>query len=67
MLDAQTIEHLINNGMTVEDAEIKAPNESIDRFHKNFGQQLYKKKYSPKKHMYFRGITNTFIYRQQIN
>ena len=55
MLDAQTIEHLVNTGMDVEDAAIKAPKESVARFEKNFGQQLYKKKYPPKDHIYFRG------------
>ena len=58
MLDAQTIEHLVNAGMSVEDAAIKAPEESIARFQKNFGQQLYKKKYPPKGHLYFRGAKN---------
>ena len=67
MLDAQTIEHLVNAGMSVEDAAIKAPEESIARFQKNFGQQLYKKKYPPKGHVYFRGVTNSLIDRQQIN
>ena len=67
MLDAQTIEHLVNAGMSVEDAAIKAPEESIARFQKNFGQQLYKKKYPPKGHVYFRGVTNSFIDRQQID
>ena len=67
MLDAQTIEHLVNTGMNVEDAAIKAPEESVTRFQKNFGQQLYKKKYPPKGHVYFRGVTNSFICSQQIN
>ena len=67
MLDAQTMEHLVNGGMNVEDAAIKAPEESIARFEKNFGQQLYKKKYPPKGHVYLRGVTNSFIWRQQIN
>ena len=67
MLDAQMLEHLVNAGMNVEDAAIKAPDESVARFHKMFGQQLYKKKYPPKEHVYFRGITNSFICRQQIN
>ena len=61
MLDAQTMEHLINSGMNVEDAAIKAPQESITRFQKNFGQQLYEKKYPPKGHVYFRGVTNSFL------
>ena len=52
MLDAQTMEHLVNTGMSVEDAAIKAPHESVARFHENFGQQLYKKKYPPKGHVY---------------
>ena len=57
MLDAQTIKHLVNTGMNVEDAAIKAPDESVARFYENFGQQLYKKKYPPKEHVYFRGVT----------
>ena len=67
MLDAQTMEHLVNTGISVEDAAIKAPHESVARFHENFGQQLYKKKYPPKGHVYLRGATNSFICRQQIN
>ena len=67
MLDAQTIEHLVNAGMNVEDAAIKAPEESVAIFQKNVGQQLYKKKYPPKGHVYFRGVTNSFFDRQQIN
>ena len=67
MLDAQTVEHLVNAGMSVEDATIKAPVESIARFQKNFGQELYKKKYPPKGHVYFRGITNSFTCLLQIN
>ena len=62
MLDAQTIEHLVNAGMNVEDATMKAPEESVARFQKNFGQELYKKKYPPKGHVYFRGVTNSLIY-----
>ena len=58
MLDAQTVEYLVNAGMSVEDATIRAPAESIARFQKNFGQELYKKKYPPKGHVYFRGVTN---------
>ena len=61
MLDAQMIEHLVNAGMNVEDATMKAPEESVARFQKNFGQQLYKKKFPPKGHVYFRGVTNSFI------
>ena len=64
MLDAHTIKHLVNNGMSVEDAAIKAPEESVARFQKNFGQQLYKTKYPPKDHIYFRGVMNLFIFRQ---
>ena len=67
MLDAQTMECLVNAGMNVEDAAMKAPEESVARFEKNFGQQLYKKKYPPKGHVYFRGITNSFICSLQIN
>ena len=67
MLDAQIIEHLVDAGMNVEDAAIKAPEESIARFQKNFGQQLYKTKYPPKDHIYFRGVTNSFIFGQLIN
>ena len=64
MLDANTIEHLVNNGMNFEDAAIKAPEESLARFQKTFGQQLYKTKYPPKEHIYFRGVRNSFIFRQ---
>ena len=67
MLDAQTTEHLVNAGMDFEDATIKAPEESVIRFEKNFGRQLYKKKYPPKEHVYFRGVKNSFICRQEIN
>ena len=67
MLDAQIMEHLVNAGMDVEDAAIKAPEESIARFEKKYGQQLYKKKYPPKGHVYFRGVTNSFNYSLQIN
>ena len=61
MLDAQMMEHLVNAGMNVEDAAMKAPEESVARFQKNFGQQLYKKKYPPKDHVYFRGVTNSLF------
>ena len=67
MLDADTVEYLVNAGMSVEDATIKAPAESIARFQKNFGQELYKKKYPPKGHVYFRGVTNSCICSLQIN
>jgi hypothetical protein len=67
MLDYQTMRHLVNAGMNVEDAAIKAPEESVARIQKNFVQQLYKKKYPPKDHVYFRGVTKSFICRQQIN
>ena len=67
MLDAQTMEHLVNMGMNLEDAAIKAPEESIAKFQMNFGQQLYKKKYPPKGHVYFRGVTNSCICSLQIN
>jgi hypothetical protein len=60
MLDAQMIKHLVNAGMNVEDAAMKAPEESVARFQKNFGQQLYKKKHPPKGHVYFRGVANSF-------
>ena len=66
MLDAYTIKHLVNTGMNVEDAAIKAPEESVARFQKNFGQQLYQTKYPPKDHIYFRGVTNSYIFRQCI-
>ena len=67
MLEAQTMEDLVNAGMNVEDAAMKAPEESVARFQKNFGQQLYNEKYPPKGHVYFRGVTNPFICSQQIN
>jgi len=61
ILDAQTIEHLVDGGMDFEDAAMKAPEESVIKFQKDFGQQLYEAKYPPKGHVYFRGITNSFI------
>ena len=64
MLDAHTIEHLVDNGMNVEEAAIKAPEESFARFQKDLGQKIYKTKYPPKEHIYFRGVTNLFIFRQ---
>ena len=64
MLDAQTMEHLVNAGMNIEDAAIKAREESVARFQKSFGQQLYKKKYPPKGHVYVQGGTNSFICKQ---
>ena len=67
ILDAQTMEDLVNAGMDFEDAAMKAPRESVVRFEKNFGQQLYKKKYPPKGHVYFRGVTNSFIHSLPIN
>ena len=67
MLDAHTIKHLVKTGMNVEDAAIKASEESVARFQKNFGQELYKTKYPPKDHIYFRGVINLFIFRQWIN
>ena len=67
MLDAQMMEHMVNAGMNVEDAAMKAPEESVARFQKNFGQELYKKKYPPKGHVYFRGVTNSFIWSPYIN
>ena len=66
MLDAHTIKHLVNNGMNVEDAAIKAPEESVTSFQTNFGQQLYKAKYPPKDHIYFRGETSSFILDNQL-
>ena len=67
MLDAQMIEHLVNTGMDFEDAAMKAPEESVAWFQKKFGQQLYKTKYPPKDHIYFRGVTSSSIFRQLIN
>ena len=67
MLDAQTTEDLVNAGMNVEDATMKAPEESVARFQQKFGQQLYEKKYPPKGHVYFRGVTNSSICSQQVN
>ena len=61
MLDAQTMEHLVDAGMNVEDAAIKAPEESVARFQKKFGQLLGEKKYPPKGYVYFRGATNSYI------
>ena len=67
MLDAQTIKQLVNAGMNIEDAAIKAPEESVARIQRNVGQQLYEKKYPPKGHVYLRGVTNSFIYSLQID
>jgi hypothetical protein len=67
MLDAPMIEHLVNAGMDVEDAAMKAPEESVAKFEKEYGQQLYKEKYSPKGHVYFRGGKISFICSLQIN
>ena len=67
ILDAQTIKNLVKDGMNVEDAAMKAPEESIARFEKNFGQQLNKKKYPPKAYVYLRGVTNSFTCILQIN
>jgi len=67
MLDAQMMEHLVNAGMNVEDAAMKAPEESVVRFQKIFGQQLYKKKYPPKDHLYFQGETNSYMYKEEID
>ena len=61
MLDAQTMEHLVNAGMNLEDAAIKAPEESVAKFQKQFAQELYKKKYRAKDHMYFQGVTNSLF------
>jgi len=67
MLDAQTMEHLVNAGMNLEYAAIKAPEEAIDRFQNNFAQELYKKKYPPNEHVYFRGITDSYMWEQKID
>ena len=61
------MECLVDAGMNVEDAAMMAPEESVARFQKNFDQQLYKKKYPPKGHVYFQGLTNPFICSVQIN
>ena len=67
VLDAQTIEQLINTGMSIEDAADKAGVESVAKFQKNFGHQLYTKKYPPKTHIYFRGEPVDFcIYSELI-
>ena len=67
MLDAQTMDYLINTGMNAEDAAMKAPAESVAKFERNFGHQIYKKKYPPKGHVYLRGATKSFVCRQQVN
>ena len=67
MLDAHMVEHLVDAGMNVEDAAMKAPEESVANLEKNFVQQLYKKKYPPKGHVYVRGVTNPFINSLQID
>ncbi|EDR10089.1 small GTP-binding protein domain [Laccaria bicolor S238N-H82] len=58
MLDAQTIKHLVDTGMDVEDAANKAPEELVARFEEKFGKQLFKRKYPPKDHVYFRDMQN---------
>ena len=55
LLDAQTIGQLVETGMSIEDAERKAGEESINNFFKGFGHVLYAKKYPPKAHIYLRG------------
>ena len=67
MLDAPTIKHLVDAGMNVEDAVMKAPEESVANLENNFIQQLYKKKYPPKGHVYVWAVTNPFIYSLQID
>ena len=62
LLDAQTIEQLVESGMSIEDATYKAGEESIINFDKDFGHVLYAKKYPPKMHIYFRG--KEFQYEQ---
>jgi hypothetical protein len=52
LLDAQTMGRLVETGMSIEDAASKAGEESIIKFHKDFGHVLYAKKYPPKKHIY---------------
>ncbi|EDQ98291.1 uncharacterized protein LACBIDRAFT_304448 [Laccaria bicolor S238N-H82] len=58
MLDAQTIKHLVDTGMDVEDAINTAPEVSVARFEEKFGQELFKRKYPPKDHVYFRDMQN---------
>jgi hypothetical protein len=68
MLDAETIECLVNSGMSLEEAAIKAPEESAIKFQNSFGNQLYKKKYPPTGHLYLRGNKKlSIILRQQID
>ena len=55
LLDAQTIEQLVESGMSIEDATYKAGEESIINFDNDFGHVLYAKKYPPKMHIYFWG------------
>ena len=55
LLDAQIIGRLVETGMSIEDAESKAEEELINSFYKDFGHVLYKKKFPPKKHIYFWG------------
>ncbi|KIJ99481.1 hypothetical protein K443DRAFT_624139, partial [Laccaria amethystina LaAM-08-1] len=59
MLDAETIECLVNSGMSLEEAAIKAPEESAIKFQNSFGNQLYKKKYPPTGHLYLRDMQTT--------
>ena len=64
MLDATTIQQLVNSGMNIEDAASKAGEESILNFDKNVGQSLYKMKYPPKTHIYCRGNKIYCLQRQ---
>jgi hypothetical protein len=67
-LDAETIECLVNGGMSIEEAAIKAPEESVIKFQNSFGNQLYERKYPPKGHLYLRGNKKlSIILRQQID
>ena len=58
------MERLVETGMSIEDAENKAGEESIINFHKNFGHVLYAKKYPPKKQIYLRGKEFYGLWRQ---
>jgi hypothetical protein len=61
------MEQLINTGMGIEDAANKAGEESVIKFQKDFGHQLYAKKYPPKTHIYFRGKQVDFCRCSELN
>ena len=67
MLDAETIESLVDSGMSIEEAAIKAPEESTIKFQNSYGNQLYEKKYPPSGHLYLWGNELSIILRQRVD